>query len=39
MLKQKEIWDVVDEFRVDPTKATQTRRKKKVNIVTSKIIK
>ena len=39
MLKEKEIWDVVDRSRADPTTAAQTRRKEKYNVVASKIIK
>ena len=38
MLEEKEIWDIVDGSRANPTTATQTRRKEKDNTVTSKII-
>ena len=39
MLKEKEVWDIIDGSRADPTTAAQTRKKEKDNAVTSKIIK
>ena len=39
MLKEKEVWDVVDRSQADPTTATQTKKKKKDNAIASKIIK
>ena len=39
MLKEKEVWDVVDESRADPTTVAQTRKKEKNNAVACKIIK
>ena len=39
MLKEKEVWDVVDGLRAEPTTAVQTRKKEKDNAIASKIIK
>ena len=39
MLEEKEVWDVVNRSRADPTTAAQTRKKEKDSVVTSKIIK
>lgn len=39
MLKEKEVWDVVDETRPEPTTPAQTRKKDKYNAIASKIIK
>ena len=39
MLKEKEVWDVVDETRPEPTTATQTKKKDKDNTIALKIIK
>lgn len=39
MLEEKEVWDVVDGARAEPTTVAQTRKKEKDNAVASKIIK
>ena len=39
MLEEKEVWDIVNGSRADPTIGTQIKKKKKNNAVTSKIIK
>ena len=39
MLEEKEVWDIVDETKSEPTNATQTRKKGKNNAIASKIIK
>ena len=39
MLEKKEVWDVVDGTRPEPTTAAQTKKKDKDNAVASKIIK
>lgn len=39
MLEEKEVWDVVDKKRPEPTTAPQTRKKEEDNAITSKIIK
>ena len=39
MLKEKEVWDVVDKSWADPIIASQIRKKVKNNTITSKIIK
>lgn len=39
MLEEKEVWDVVDGTRPEPTTAAQTRKKDKDNAIASKIIK
>ncbi len=39
MLEEKEIWDVVDGTRAEPTTTAQIRKKEKDNAVASKIIK
>ena len=39
MLKEKEIWDVVNGTRPEPTTPAQTRKKDKDNAIASKIIK
>ena len=39
MLEEKEVWDVVDGTRPEPTTATQTKKKDKDNAIASKIIK
>lgn len=39
MLEEKEVWDVIDGSCVDPTTATQTRKKEKNNTIAFKIIK
>ena len=37
--KEKKFWDVVNKSRVNPTTAAPIRKKKKDNIIASKIIK
>ena len=39
MFEEKEVGDIVDGSRADPITAAKTRKKKKDNTVTSKIIK
>ena len=39
MLEEKEVWDVVDGTRPEPTNAAQTRKEDKDNAIASKIIK
>ena len=39
MLEEKEVWDVVDGTRPEPTNAAQTMKKDKDNAIASKIIK
>lgn len=39
MLEEKEIWDIVDGTRPEPTTAVQTRKKDKDNTIASRIIK
>ena len=39
MLEEKEVWDVVDGTRAEPTTAPQIGKKEKDNAVASKIIK
>lgn len=39
MLKEKEVWDVVDKSYTNPTTVAQTRKREKNNTVASKIIK
>ena len=39
MLEEKEVWDLVDRSRLNPTTATQMRKSDKDNTISSKIIK
>lgn len=39
MLEEKQVWDVVDDTRPEPTTAAQTRKKDKDNAIATKIIK
>lgn len=39
ILEEKEVWDVVDGSRVEPTTAPQIRKKDKDNAIATKIIK
>ena len=39
MLEEKEVWDVVDNLRPEPTTAVQIRKKDKDNSIATKIIK
>ena len=39
MLEEKEVWDIVDRSRPDPTTVAQTRKRDKDNAISSKIIK
>ena len=39
ILKEKEVWDVVDGLQADPITTAQTKKKEKDNAVVSKIIK
>lgn len=39
MLKEKEVYDVVDNSKLEPTTAVQIRKKDKNNAIATKIIK
>lgn len=39
MLKEIEVWDVVNKTRLKSTTSTQTKKKDKDNVIASKIIK
>lgn len=39
MLEEKEVWDVINAIRPEPTTVAQMRKKQKNNAIASKIIK